>query len=193
LTLTGTSLRDRLTRRFSGPRVRMSVTVWAGTLILVTAAFRRTTSYGMVFVRPLDGGRSHLRTIVWVPRRRGKMRRAILDPLDAWIRRRSMDDAVRSSGVGYNPATLIDAGDRSRSTSPLLNASTNSPRRMPIAFVGSGSVTGFVAWPRATVAAARTTTTIKSVVERARMSRFRHLLAISRSFRRQFVLASQQK
>jgi len=29
--VTGSGWRDELTRRFSGPRVRMSVTVWAGT------------------------------------------------------------------------------------------------------------------------------------------------------------------
>jgi len=112
--VSGASVRDRLTRRFSGPRVRMSVTVWGGTLILVSAEFRRTTSYGMVFVRPLEAARTHLRTIVWVPRRRGPLRRALVDPLDALVRRSFIrafmtDDAVRSDGVGYNPHTLIDA------------------------------------------------------------------------------------
>jgi phenylpropionate dioxygenase-like ring-hydroxylating dioxygenase large terminal subunit len=112
--VSGTSIRDRLTRRFSGPRVRMSVTVWYGTLILVTAEFRRTISYGMVFVRPLSTERTHLRTIVWVPRRRGLLLRAIVDPIDARVRRSFIrafmtDDAVRSDGVGYNPNTLIDA------------------------------------------------------------------------------------
>jgi nitrite reductase/ring-hydroxylating ferredoxin subunit len=129
--VTGTSLRDRLTRRFSGPRVRMSVTVWSGTLILVTAEFRRTTSYGMVFVRPLPGGRSHLRTIVWVPRRRTALRRALLDPLDARVRRGFIrafmtDDAVRSDGVGYNPETLIDADRELRNYFSWL-AGLNSP------------------------------------------------------------------
>jgi hypothetical protein len=92
----------------------MSVTVWGGTVVLVTARFCRTTSYGMVFVRPLDAARSHLTTIVWVPRRRGAAARALIDPVDAGLRRRFIrafmeDDAVRSHGVGYNPATLIDA------------------------------------------------------------------------------------
>ena len=114
--VTGSGWRDELTRRFSGPRVRMSVTVWAGTNVLVTAAFARTTSYGMVFVRPLDENRTHLRTIVWVPRRRGALARALVDPVDAMIRRRFIrafmaDDATRSVGVDYNPATLI-AADR---------------------------------------------------------------------------------
>jgi phenylpropionate dioxygenase-like ring-hydroxylating dioxygenase large terminal subunit len=114
--VTGAGWRDELTRRFSGPQVRMSITVWAGTNILVTAAFARTTSYGMVFVRPLGETRTHLRTIVWVPRRRGALARAIIDPLDAFIRRRFIrafmaDDATRSDGIRYNPATLI-AADR---------------------------------------------------------------------------------
>jgi hypothetical protein len=114
--VSGTSWRDRLTRRFSGEQVVMSVTVWGGANILVTARFRRTTSYGMVFVRPLDGERTHLRNIVWVPRRRGPLARAMLDPLDAWVRRHFIrafvrDDAMRSDGVRYNPATLIQADE----------------------------------------------------------------------------------
>jgi phenylpropionate dioxygenase-like ring-hydroxylating dioxygenase large terminal subunit len=112
--VTGDGWRDGLTRRFSGPRVRMSITVWAGTNILVTAEFARTTSYGMVFVHPLSQARTRLRTIVWVPRRRGRLARALIDPTDAMIRRRFIrafmaDDASRSAGVRYNPATLIDA------------------------------------------------------------------------------------
>jgi phenylpropionate dioxygenase-like ring-hydroxylating dioxygenase large terminal subunit len=114
--VTGSGWRDRLTRRFSGPRVRMSITVWAGTNILVTAEFARTTSYGMVFVRPLADGRTHMRTIVWVSRRRSSIARVLFDPLDAMIRRSFIrafmaDDAVRSDGVRYNPATLIDPAD----------------------------------------------------------------------------------
>jgi nitrite reductase/ring-hydroxylating ferredoxin subunit len=112
--VTGAGWRDELTRRFSGPRVRMSITVWGGTNILVTAAFARTTSYGMVFVRPLSEARTHLRTIVWVPRRRGRCAQALIDPIDAFVRRHFIrafmaDDAARSDGVRYNPATFINA------------------------------------------------------------------------------------
>jgi nitrite reductase/ring-hydroxylating ferredoxin subunit len=115
----GRSVRDRLTRRFSGPRVRMAVTSWAGTVILVTASFRRTTSYGMVFVRPLAaegaaGGRSLVRIVVWVPRRGSRLGRAVVDPVDAAVRRRFIraflrPDVTASDGVRYTPATLIDA------------------------------------------------------------------------------------
>jgi phenylpropionate dioxygenase-like ring-hydroxylating dioxygenase large terminal subunit len=112
--VSGKSWRDRLTRRFSGEQVVMSVTVWGGVNMLVTARFRRTTSYGMVFVRPLDSDRTHLRSIVWVPRRRAALARVVLDPLDARVRRHFirafvMEDATRSDGVRYNPATLIEA------------------------------------------------------------------------------------
>jgi phenylpropionate dioxygenase-like ring-hydroxylating dioxygenase large terminal subunit len=129
--VSGAGWRDALTRRFSGPRVRMSVTVWAGTNILVTATFARTTSYGMVFVRPLGESRTRLRTIVWVPRRRGALRRAVLDPLDAFIRRGFIrafmaDDATRSVGVRYNPTTLI-AADRTMSEYMSWLANVGSP------------------------------------------------------------------
>jgi phenylpropionate dioxygenase-like ring-hydroxylating dioxygenase large terminal subunit len=110
----GTSWRDAFTRRFSGPTVRMSVTVWGGTLLFVEAAFQRTTSYGMVSIRPIDPDSAMMRTIVWVPRRGGAVARMVVDPLDAWIRRGFirrfvMDDAVRSEGVRYHPSTAIDA------------------------------------------------------------------------------------
>lgn len=135
--VTGRSVRDRLTRQFSGRQVRMTVNVWAGTLILVTAAFRRTTSYGMVFVKPLDDGRSHLRTIVWVRRRPGALARTLLDPLDARIRRRFiraflMDDAVRSDGVRYNPATLIDADHEMREYFTALAAMSGEVPPRPV-------------------------------------------------------------
>jgi hypothetical protein len=83
-------------------------------MILVTARFRRTTSYGMVFVRPLRENRTQVHTIVWVPRRGGSLARMMIDPVDAWIRRSfirafMMDDALRSDGARYNPASLIPA------------------------------------------------------------------------------------
>jgi hypothetical protein len=110
----GGNLRDRFTRAVAGPRVRMTVTSWAGTLILVTAEFRRTTTYGMVFVQPLGEHRTRVRTILWLPRRRGMVGRAVLAPIDRRVRRGFIraflaDDAARSQGARYNPATLIDA------------------------------------------------------------------------------------
>ena len=112
--VTGNSIRDALTRKFAGPQVRMSITVWAGSLILVTASFRRTTSYGMVLVRPLGPCRTLMRTIVWVQRGASAFSRAVFDPINTWIRRHFIreflkQDAVRANGAGYHPTTLIDA------------------------------------------------------------------------------------
>ena len=44
----GTSLSDRITRRFAGDKVTLEMTDWGGTLLFVRASFRRTKSYGMV-------------------------------------------------------------------------------------------------------------------------------------------------
>lgn len=112
--VTGPSIRDRLTRQFSGPQVTMSVTDWCGNLILVTARFRRTTSYGMVCTRPLGPAQTLLRVIVWVPRSAGAIGRMLVDPLDAWIRRGFIrafvrSDIDRTAGARYNPGTLIEA------------------------------------------------------------------------------------
>jgi hypothetical protein len=112
--VSGSGWRDRLTRAFSGPQVTMSVTSWSGTMILVTARFRRTTSYGMVCVTPLTADRSRLTTIVWVPRSRGALGRALFDPVDAAVRRSFIrafmrSDQGRSEGTRYTPGTLIDA------------------------------------------------------------------------------------
>ena len=57
--MTGDHWRDRLTKAFSGPDVTMSATVWGGPLVLVIARFRRTTSYGMVSIRPVSDGAEH--------------------------------------------------------------------------------------------------------------------------------------
>jgi nitrite reductase/ring-hydroxylating ferredoxin subunit len=112
--VTGTSVHDRLTRRVSGPQVRLTVTDWSGNLILVTAKFRRTTSYGLVATKPLGPTRTLLRVIVWVKRSRSALGRAMFDPLDARVRRSFIyvfvkSDADRSAGARYSPGTLIDA------------------------------------------------------------------------------------
>src|SRR5205085_2448066 len=51
--VTGGSVLDKLTRRFSGSEVEMTIENWCGNLVLVAAKFPRTTSYGMVSFIPL--------------------------------------------------------------------------------------------------------------------------------------------
>lgn len=110
--VTGHSLADRLTCLFAGPEVTMSITVWCGTMVLVTARFRRTTTYGMMTVRPLPQGRTMARVVVWVRRSPGVVARALFDPLNVLIRRRFIQiflnsDIERMSGVRPNPHRLL--------------------------------------------------------------------------------------
>jgi hypothetical protein len=136
--VTGTTLRDRLTRTFSGPTVTMSVTVWAGTLIFVAAKFRRTTSYGMVSVNSLGPSRSRVRITVCVPRSRAAIGRVLFDPIDSRVRRWFIhaflkSDADRSEGIRYNPATLIEADSELAAYMSWLQslvASSNSAGRI---------------------------------------------------------------
>jgi aminopyrrolnitrin oxygenase len=111
--VTGDGWRDRLTKAFSGSEVTLTATVWCGPLIFVIARFRRTTTYGLVSVRPLTGERSLATIIVWVPRRNSAFGR-LIDPIDAAVRRSFIraflqPDVSAAAGIRYNPATLIDA------------------------------------------------------------------------------------
>lgn len=112
--VTGTSLQDHMVRRFSGSSVHMTVTNWGGNLVLVAAKFRRTTSYGIVSFVPLEDGRTRLRDIVWVPRRKGFFGSNVLEPIDAEVRRMFIREFVRSDvdaaqGIRYNRQHMIGA------------------------------------------------------------------------------------
>jgi hypothetical protein len=112
--VTGQGWRDRLTRQISGPTVTMTVTSWCGTIILVTAEFRRTTSYGLVAVTPMGQNRTRMLTIVWVKRSDGALGRLAFDPINASVRRSfirafMLADRERSEGTRYTPETLIAA------------------------------------------------------------------------------------
>jgi nitrite reductase/ring-hydroxylating ferredoxin subunit len=108
------SLQDRITRRFAGDQVTLAITDWCGNLMFATATFRRTTSYGMVVTEPLAGRGVRVQVIVFLPRNRGRLGRAILDPLRLAIRRLFImrflsADARLLNGVRYNPHALIAA------------------------------------------------------------------------------------
>jgi phenylpropionate dioxygenase-like ring-hydroxylating dioxygenase large terminal subunit len=109
----GNSLQDKITRLFAGPEVVMTITDWCGNLMFVTAAFRRTTSYGMVVTEPLASGKVHVRVIVHVPRSRSALGRVLSDPLRLAVRRFFIkrflsSDASRLDGARYSPHGLID-------------------------------------------------------------------------------------
>jgi phenylpropionate dioxygenase-like ring-hydroxylating dioxygenase large terminal subunit len=112
--VTGHSALDRLTRTFSGDVVEMSVTNWCGNLVLVKARFARTTTYGMVSFVPLPSGRTLVRDLVWIPRRSSSLGRALVDPVDAWLRRFFIrefvrSDVDRSAGLRFERPRMIEA------------------------------------------------------------------------------------
>jgi nitrite reductase/ring-hydroxylating ferredoxin subunit len=112
--VTGDSLNDRLTAMIAGSTVTMEVTSWSGTIIIVKAKFKRTTSYGMLNVLPVDAEHSLGRVIVWVRRSRNAAARMFFDPFNAAIRRLFIrvflrSDLPRITGLRYQPAKLIAA------------------------------------------------------------------------------------
>jgi nitrite reductase/ring-hydroxylating ferredoxin subunit len=114
--VSGNSAQDRLTRCFAGPRVKMDITVWCGTLIFVRATLARTTTFGLFNVLPIDSQRTLGRVIVWVKRSKTAIGRGLLDPVNAAIRRLFIrtflrSDLPRIAGLRYQPANLT-AADR---------------------------------------------------------------------------------
>jgi phenylpropionate dioxygenase-like ring-hydroxylating dioxygenase large terminal subunit len=112
--VSGDSPQDRLTRWIAGPRVRMEVTAWAGTVILVRATFARTTTYGMFNVLPINGEQTLGRVIVWIKRSKTALGRMFFDPMNAAIRRLFIhaflrSDLPRIAGLRYQPGNLIAA------------------------------------------------------------------------------------
>jgi phenylpropionate dioxygenase-like ring-hydroxylating dioxygenase large terminal subunit len=113
-TVTGDSFRDRLTRWISGLKVEMTIENWGGNLVLVTAKFQRTVTYGLVSFVPLDESRTLLRDIVWIPRRQSWIGRKLIDPVDARMRRSFIrefvrSDVHRSSGIQFRRSRMIAA------------------------------------------------------------------------------------
>ena len=110
----GRGWRDCLTRRVAGDTVEMHVTDWAGTLFFVRATFRRTRTFGMVAMLPLEWGRTLVFVRVAVGRSRWTVPRLVWDPLSARVRRYFIrkflePDVARSAGTRYQPQRLIDA------------------------------------------------------------------------------------
>ena len=112
--VSGNSVIDRLTRRFSGPVVKLTVTNWCGNLVFVTAQFKHTTSYGIVSFLPLKDGSTWVRDIIWVPRSKGILGQRVVDPFDTEVRRFFIREFVRSDsdrleGFRFNPNSTIAA------------------------------------------------------------------------------------
>jgi len=61
---------DRLIRVVSGPEATMTAINWSGSLVLVSAQLKRTTTYGMVSLRPLADNKVLVQIFAWLPRSR---------------------------------------------------------------------------------------------------------------------------
>lgn len=110
----GDTLQDRITRRFAGEEVKLSITDWCGSLSFAAAEFRRTATYGLVAREPLPDGRVRVDVYVFARRARGAARWALTDRLLLQIRRLFIKrfltaDAIRLNGVRYMPERLIEA------------------------------------------------------------------------------------
>lgn len=112
--VTGNRWRDRLTQLIAGPSVEMRVTDWCGSLSFVEARFARTTSYGMVSIRPVDVTRTIVQFTVFARAARGLPHWLGIDRLNACIKRQFIkaflqSDAERLRGATYSPGRLIEA------------------------------------------------------------------------------------
>lgn len=104
---------DRLIRVVSGPQATMTAINWSGSLILVTAQLKRTTTYGMVSLRPLRDHQVLVQIFAWLPRSHPRALH-VLDQLSAAIRLRLIgqflrDDAALLNRIRPGVLNLIEA------------------------------------------------------------------------------------
>lgn len=130
----GTSWRDRMTRTFSGREVTMDVTVYAGSLVLTAACFRRTTTYGLLTTQPLAGNKCVARVVIFVERSQIPLGKSLIDLVNGRVRRNFVrhfleSDVERIAGVSFHPKRLIGADKLLREYLEWLEQTTN--RREP--------------------------------------------------------------
>jgi phenylpropionate dioxygenase-like ring-hydroxylating dioxygenase large terminal subunit len=104
---------DRFIRIVSGPEATMTATNWSGSLVLVSAQLKRTTTYGMVSLRPLPDRKVLAQIFAWVPHSRLRALRA-LDQLSAWVRLLLIgqflkDDAALLNNIRPGMLNLVEA------------------------------------------------------------------------------------
>jgi nitrite reductase/ring-hydroxylating ferredoxin subunit len=155
----GTSWRDRVTRWLGGGEVELAITDWCGTLMFVTATFRRTRSYGMITSMPRGRDRVLVRGVVFVPRSRSFAGRLVV-PLQLRMRRYFIKEFLRhdanlaSHGIDYRPASLLPGNvELARYFAWLASASAlaarnaaawceGAPHPQPLSLTGRGEEWG---------------------------------------------------
>jgi phenylpropionate dioxygenase-like ring-hydroxylating dioxygenase large terminal subunit len=109
----GSTVFDRLLRRFAGDTVRVSITAWGGPFVLVEGKFARAHSRLLVASHPRDDKNTDSEVIAFARRGKNPWTRYILDPLSLRIRRRFTQsflqyDIDKLRGVRYQPDGLTE-------------------------------------------------------------------------------------
>jgi nitrite reductase/ring-hydroxylating ferredoxin subunit len=103
---------DRILKFLAGHRVEISITNWGGTFVLITGDFDHAHSRFIIATQPLDGGKTLCEGIVFAPRLKNPLARAMFGRLTLESRRffthgYLKDEAGRLLGTRYNAATMI--------------------------------------------------------------------------------------
>jgi nitrite reductase/ring-hydroxylating ferredoxin subunit len=103
---------DRLLKIFAGRNVEICITNWGGTFVTVTGDFDRAHSRFIIATQPLDGNKTLCEGIVFAPRLKNPLARAVLEPLMLASRRYFThgylkDESHRLLGTRYNPDAMI--------------------------------------------------------------------------------------
>lgn len=108
--IVGTRLSDRLLAALAGAQVEVSMTVWAGLLVLVEARFARATSRILFCVEPLPEWRCVMEVFTVLPRVGGVRLTHALAALRAlFVQAFVGADVERLAHLGYRPGLLLEA------------------------------------------------------------------------------------
>lgn len=110
----GKAYYDRLLRRFAGPTVRISITTWGGTVVLITGHFAHATSQFMICLRPVEGAKTECQVIPFGRKAHGRVAQWLIQPLSLWGRRLFTGGYLiaETEALGsprYNPRSLVEA------------------------------------------------------------------------------------
>jgi phenylpropionate dioxygenase-like ring-hydroxylating dioxygenase large terminal subunit len=109
--VTGSSIFDRLLKRFVGREVQISITSWGGPHVLVEGVFGKAHSRLLVASQPLDENHTLSEVIVFAKRSHGSLKAVTVDRLNLRVRRRFTQafmqyDIDKLAGVRYQPEGL---------------------------------------------------------------------------------------
>ena len=100
---------DRFVRATAGPVSTMTGTNWSGSLIFVRVQLQRTTTYGMVSLRPQDEQRVLVQVFAFLRRSESVLLEKTWDHLRATVRLHLIGQFLRDDGMrlgGIRPGTL---------------------------------------------------------------------------------------